>query len=32
MTSNWLAASAHKYITLLGYDAPFDITVLSPIS
>jgi len=31
MSSNWLCASAHKYIILLGYPAPFDIFNLRSI-
>lgn len=31
MTSNWLCASAHKYLTAAGRPAPFDIFYLTPI-
>jgi hypothetical protein len=32
MSSNWICASAHKYITALGLPAPFDIFNLTRIS
>lgn len=32
LTSNWIAASAHRYITLLGLKPPFDIKMLADIS
>ena len=32
MSSNWFIASAHKYITILGLPAPFDIFKMRQIS
>lgn len=31
-SSGWLAASTHRYMTIIGIDAPFDITKLAYIS
>ena len=31
MASNWLAASAHKYLVKLGHDKPFDLFRLAHI-